>query len=72
MGDFEKVGNIGIAGTAELVTVAFGSDIKGAADQPGMIGGAIGTELGQGLLEASVDLPLGAVAVEIEGLRWLA
>ena len=67
VGDFEKVSDVGIAGTAELVAVAFGGDIKGAADQPGIIGRTIGAELGQELLEASVDQPLGAVAVEVEG-----
>jgi hypothetical protein len=65
--DFEKVGDVGVAGTAELVAVAFGGDVKSAADQPGIIRGAIDAELGQELLKTSVDLPLGAVAVEIQG-----
>jgi hypothetical protein len=67
VGDFEKVSDVGIAGTAELVAVAFSGYVEGAADQPRIIGGAIGAQLGEELLEASVDLPLGAVAVEIEG-----
>jgi hypothetical protein len=64
---FEKVGDVGVAGTAELVSMAFGSDVKGPADEPGIIRGAIGAELGEELLKASVDLPLGAVAIEIQG-----
>ena len=50
-----------------MVSVAFGSDVKGPADEPGIIRGAIGAELGEELLKASVDLPLGAIAIEIQG-----
>jgi hypothetical protein len=67
VGDFEKMSDVRIAGTAELVAVAFSGDVESAADQPGIIRGAIGAELGEEFLKASVDLPLGAVAVEIEG-----
>jgi hypothetical protein len=47
--------------------VAFSSNVKSAPDEPRIIRWAIGAELGQELLKASVDLPLGAVAVEIQG-----
>ncbi len=67
VGHFEKVGDVGIAGAAELVAVAFRGNVKSAPDEPRIIRGAVGAKLGQELLKAGVDLPLGAVAVEIQG-----
>jgi len=67
VGDFKKMGDIGIARTTKLVAVAFGCDVEGPSDEPRIIRGTVGAELGEEFLEASIDLPLGAVAVKIQG-----
>jgi hypothetical protein len=61
---FEQVGEIGLAGTAELVVVALGGDFVGAANHPGIFGGAVLAELVEELFEAGVELANRAVAVE--------
>jgi hypothetical protein len=66
VGDFEQVGQIGFAGAAELVVVALGGDFVGAADHPGVFGGAVLSEFLEEFFEASVKLANGAVAVEAE------
>jgi len=66
MRDLEQVGEIRIAGAAELVVVALGRDFVGAAEHPGIFRGAVLAELFEELLEASVELANGAVAVEAQ------
>jgi hypothetical protein len=63
---FEKMNDVRIAGAAELVAMAFGSDVVSAADEPGILGGAIGFEFLEELFEAGVHLPLGTVPIEIQ------
>jgi len=66
VGDFQEVGEIGFTGVAELVAVALCGDIVGAAHQPGIIGGAIETELLEQLLETAIELAFRAVTVEVQ------
>ncbi len=66
MRDFEQVGQIRIAGTAELAVVALRGDLVGAAEHPGVFGRAVLAELFEELLKAGVELARGAVAVEAE------
>ncbi len=71
VGDFQQMSDVRVARSAELVAVALCGNVKGAANKPGIVGGAIGAELDQELLKASVDLPLGAVAIEVQGyIGW--
>src|SRR5271166_1066744 len=71
MGDLEEMGDVGVAGTAELVAVALCGNVEGTTDEPGIIRRAIGAELSQELLEASISLSFGAVAVEVQGqIGW--
>src|SRR5882762_10128222 len=65
--DFEEVGEIGIAGAAELVMVPLGGDFVSAAEHPGIFGRAVLAELFEQFLETSVELASGAVAVEGQG-----
>src|SRR5260370_28470003 len=62
--DFEKMGKIGLAGAAELVVVTFGGNFVGAADHPGIFGGAVLAEFLEQFLEAGVELANRAIAVE--------
>jgi len=64
--DFEQVREIRLAGTAELVVVALGGNFVGAADHPGIFGGAILAELFEQLFEARVELANRAVAIEAQ------
>ena len=66
VGDFEQVSEIRVTRTAELVVVTLGGDFVGAADHPGIFGGAVLAELFKKLLEARVELANGAVAVEAQ------
>jgi hypothetical protein len=52
--DGEEMREIRVARTAELVTVAFGGDFVGPADQPRIFRGAILTELLEECFEARV------------------
>ncbi len=65
--DFQKMGEIGVPGTAKLVTVALRSDFVRAPHHPGIFRGAILAQLLQQLVQARVQLALGAVAVKMEG-----
>jgi hypothetical protein len=58
---------VGVPGAAKLVTVALRSDFVGAAHHPGILGGAILAQFGEQLIQAGVQLALGAVAVKMEG-----
>ncbi len=64
--DFEQVGKIGFAGTAELVVVALGGNFVGAANHPGIFRGAVLLELVEEFFEARVELANRAVAVEAQ------
>jgi hypothetical protein len=66
VGYFEKMCDVGIAGAAELVAVAFCGNIIGAANQPGIVRGPIAAQLFQKLFQAGIDLPLGAVPIEVQ------
>src|SRR5207245_8597432 len=66
VGDFEQVREIRVAGTAELVMMTLGGDFVGAANHPGIFGGAVLAELFEELFEACVELANGAVAVEAQ------
>jgi hypothetical protein len=66
MGDFQEVGEIGVTRTAELVAVAFRGNFIGAPYHPGIFGGAVFTEFFQQLVQAGIELALGAVAVKME------
>src|ERR1700676_4596808 len=66
VGDFKKMREVGVARAAELVTVSLGGDFIGAPHHPGILGGAIGAELGQQLVQAGIEFALGAVAVKME------
>src|SRR5712691_6400669 len=66
VGDFEEVGQVRIAGAAELVVMALRGDFVGAADHPGIFGRAVLAELFEQFFEAGVELANGAVAVEAE------
>src|SRR5579884_128760 len=63
---FEEVGEIRLAGFAELAAVALGGDFVGAADEPRVVRGAILFELGEQFLEARVEPALGAVLLETQ------
>ena len=64
--NFQEMRDVRIAGVAELVAVAFGGDLVGAAHQPGIIGGAIQAEFFEEFLEAVVEVPFRAVTVEVQ------
>ena len=64
--DLEKMGEIGFAGAAKLVAVAFGCDVVSAANQPRVVGRAVIFEFIEELCETSVEQALGAVPVEVE------
>jgi len=66
VGDFEEVGQVRIAGAAELVVMALRGDFVGAADHPGIFGRAVLAELFEKFFEACVELANGTVAVEAE------
>jgi hypothetical protein len=66
VGDLEEMHEVGLAGFAKLGAMALGSDFVGAANHPGVFGGAMLAQLGEKFLEADVELALGAVAVEAE------
>jgi hypothetical protein len=61
---FKKMGDIGIAGAAELVAMTLGSYFIGAADGPGIFGGTVFTEFFEKLLEARFELADDAVTLE--------
>src|SRR5713226_8584810 len=67
VGHFEQMREVGIAGTAELIAMAFSGDLIGAANDPRVFGGAVVAELGEEFVKAGVELALGAVAMEIQG-----
>src|SRR5258708_9440272 len=58
--------HVRFAGAAKLVAVPLGGDFVGAAHHPGIFGGTIFAQLGQQLVEARVELALGAVSVEVQ------
>jgi hypothetical protein len=66
VGNFEQMREVGIAGTAELVTVALRGYFIRAANHPGILGGPILPELFKQFVEANVELALGAVAMKME------
>ena len=65
--DFQEMRDVGVAGTAELVAVAFGGNVIRTTNQPGILRGAIGTQFFEEFFETGVELALGAVPVEIQG-----
>jgi hypothetical protein len=64
--DFQKVGEIRFAGTAELVVVALGGNLVSAANHPGIFGGTILAKFFEELFEARVQLAHRAIAVEAQ------
>ena len=66
VGYFEEVTKVRIAGTADLIAMAFGGDFIGAANHPGIFRGTIFAQFFEEFFEARVELPLVAVAVEIQ------
>src|SRR5260370_17026034 len=64
--NFQKMSEIGIAGTPKLVTMALRSDFVSAADEPRVVGGAIALQLVEKRVQASVQQALGAVAIELQ------
>jgi hypothetical protein len=66
VGDLEKVGDIRIAGGAELVAVALGSYFIGAAHDPGIFGRAVFAEFFEEFFKPGFKLPYSAVALEAQ------
>src|SRR5258708_4418652 len=66
VGNFQEMGEIRIARTAELIVMALRGNFIGAAYHPGIFGRAILAELFQQLVQASIELALGAVAMKME------
>ena len=66
MCDFEEMSKVGIAGAAELVMMALGSNFVGSPHHPGIFGGAVDAQLFEQFFKARVELSRGAVAVELE------
>ena len=64
--DLQEMAEIRVAGTADLVAVAFRGDFVGAANHPGIFGGAILAQLGEEFIEAGVELADVAVAMEVQ------
>jgi hypothetical protein len=64
--DFEQMGNVGVAGAAELVAVALRSNVVGTPDQPRIIRRTVIPKLYQQLFQAGIHLPLGSVPIEIQ------
>jgi hypothetical protein len=67
MRDLQEVHEVRLTGSAKLGAMAFRGDFIGTANQPGIFGRAVFSELGEEFFEASVELPLVAVAVKIKG-----
>ena len=61
VGDFEKMGNIEIAGAAELVAMPLGSNFVSAADDPGIFGRTVFAKFFEELFEAGFEMADGAV-----------
>jgi hypothetical protein len=66
VGDLEKMGEIGLAGLPELVTMALRRNLIGAANHPGILGGTVLAELFEEFLEARVELADRAITVEAQ------
>jgi hypothetical protein len=66
VGDFQEMSEIRIARTAELIVMALRGNFIGPAYHPGIFGRAILAELFQQLVQASIELALGAVAMKME------
>src|SRR5215469_199701 len=58
--------NIGVTGTAKLVAVALRGYFVSAPHEPGILGRPVGAQFFEKLFEAGIELPLGAVAIEIQ------
>lgn len=66
MGDLKEMGNVQVAGAAELVAMPLGSNFVSAADDPRVFGGAVLAKFFEELFEAGFQLPQGAVALEAQ------
>jgi len=66
VGDFQEMREIRIARTAELIVMALRGNFIGPAYHPRIFGRAILAELFQQLVQASIELALGAVAMKME------
>jgi hypothetical protein len=64
--DFEKVCKVGVARSAQLIAMPLCRNLVRAPDHPGIFRGAILAQLGEQFVQASVQLALGAVAMEME------
>ena len=67
VGNFEQVGEVGFAGTAELVVMALSGDFVGAANHPGIFGGAVLAEFFEEFLEARVQLAIARSRWKLSG-----
>jgi len=64
--DFEKMGEIGIAGTSQLIAMAFRGNFVSAAYEPRIVGGAILLKLFEKFVQASVQQALRAVTIKLQ------
>src|SRR5258706_12844582 len=64
--DFEKMGKIGIAGTSQLIAMAFCGNFVSAAYEPRIVGGAILLKRFEKFVQASVQQALRAVPIELQ------
>src|SRR5260221_10088803 len=60
------MGNIRVARCTELVVVAFGGYFERAPHRPGVFRWPVGAKLFEQLFQASVQLPLSPVTVEVQ------
>src|SRR3974390_119605 len=66
VGYFQQMSDVRVAGASELVAVPLGGYIKSAAEKPGVLGRAIGTEFLKKLFQAGIDLSCGTVSIEVQ------
>src|SRR5438067_12624815 len=57
---------VGITRAAQLIAMAFGGNFVGATNHPGVFRGAVFAQLGEQLVQASVKLALGTIAMKVQ------
>jgi hypothetical protein len=64
VGDFQKMRDVGIAGTAELIAMTLRSNFVGAANYPRIFGRPVFAKFFEEFLEARLQLAEGAIPLE--------